>query len=49
MESARHYDYILVNDKLRVAYEKLRAIVIAERCRAGRVFDAIREITEGRS
>jgi len=49
MESARHYDYILVNDKLRVAYEKLRAIVIAERCKASRVFDAIREITERRS
>lgn len=31
------YDYILVNDNLERAYQELRAIVVAERCRRGRV------------
>jgi len=29
----REYQYLIVNDRLRVAYEQLRAIVNAERCR----------------
>lgn len=30
------YDYIIVNDDIDRAYDQLRAVVIAERCRAGR-------------
>jgi len=31
------YDYLIVNDQLDVAYDELRAILLAERCRRGRV------------
>lgn len=31
------YDYIVVNDDIHRAYEELEAVVIAERCRRGRV------------
>ncbi len=31
------YDYILVNDDIERAYRELRSVVIAERCRRGRV------------
>lgn len=31
------YDYLVINDQLDAAFEELRSIVIAERCRRGRV------------
>lgn len=34
---ASTYDYIIVNDDFEKAYEELRSVVIAERCRRGRV------------
>jgi guanylate kinase len=33
---ARHYDYLVVNDRIERAVEDLRAIIIAERCRVRR-------------
>ncbi len=45
------YDYVIVNDDLEAAYDELRAIVIAERCRrtrrAPRVREAVREFEAG--
>ncbi len=37
VERAPLYDYIVVNDVLEKAYEKLRSIVIAEKCRTERL------------
>ncbi len=37
VERAPLYDYIVVNDRLEKAYEKLRSIVIAEKCRTERL------------
>ncbi len=33
MEEARRYHYVLINDKIEEAVEKLRCIIVAERCR----------------
>jgi guanylate kinase len=40
----KQYDYILVNDKLETSFEKLRGILLAERCRKHRVEELITEI-----
>ena len=37
VERAPLYDYIVVNDRLEKAYEKLKSIVIAEKCRTERL------------
>jgi len=31
------YDYLVINDRLDDAFQELKSIVIAERCRRGRV------------
>ena len=36
MNEIRHYDYVVMNDDFTRALERLRAIVIAERCRSDR-------------
>jgi guanylate kinase len=33
MEEAYRYHYVIVNDRLEDAVEKLRSIIVAERCR----------------
>lgn len=35
ISKANHYDYIVINDNVEKALRKLKAIVIAERCRSG--------------
>ncbi len=40
------YDYVLVNDQLDESFEQLRGILLAERCRTGRVRDRIQSILE---
>ena len=40
----KQYDYILVNDKLEASFEKLRGILLAERCRKYRVEELIKSI-----
>jgi guanylate kinase len=40
----RLYDYVLVNDQLEESFQKLRAILEAERCRKDRVRPRIRSI-----
>jgi len=37
---ADRYDYIVINDDLQTAFEKLKGIVLAARCRTGRRFGA---------
>lgn len=41
------YDYVLVNDKLDESLEQLRGIVLAERCRTGRIEERIKPIVAG--
>jgi guanylate kinase len=40
----KKYDYVLVNDELEASFEKLRGILLAERCRKHRVEELIRSI-----
>ena len=40
----KQYDYVLVNDKLDASFEKLRGILLAERCRKHRVEELIKSI-----
>jgi guanylate kinase len=40
----KKYDYILVNDELETSFEKLRGILLAERCRKHRVEELIKSI-----
>ncbi|MEX2304267.1 MAG: guanylate kinase [Bryobacterales bacterium] len=40
----KQYDYVLVNDQLEASFEKLRGILLAERCRKHRVEELITEI-----
>jgi guanylate kinase len=47
MERAQGYDYVIVNDDLEVAYDQLRSIVVAARCRRDRQMARIKEITRG--
>ena len=35
MAHLKSYDYVVVNDLLEDAMEKIRAIIVAERCRVG--------------
>jgi guanylate kinase len=43
----RQYDYILINDQLDESFERLRGILLAERCRRGRMEEELREILLG--
>ena len=40
----KQYDYVLVNDRLEASFEKLRGILLAERCRKHRVEELITSI-----
>jgi guanylate kinase len=42
----KEYDYVLVNDHLETSFEKLRGILLAERCRKQRVEEVIQPILE---
>ncbi len=44
IRESRWYDYIIVNDRFSRAVEELKSVVIAERCRAFRVLEAVTEI-----
>jgi guanylate kinase len=41
------YDYVIINDDLEEAYERLRSIVVASRCRRERQTARIKEISAG--
>ncbi len=45
LEKAPAYDYVIINDDLEAAYDQLRAVVIAARCRRDRQMARIAEIT----
>jgi guanylate kinase len=44
IKESRWYDYIIVNDVFSKAVEELKSVLIAERCRTGRVLDAVAEM-----
>ncbi len=44
IKESRWYDYIIVNDVFARALEELKSVLIAEKCRAGRVLEKISEI-----
>jgi guanylate kinase len=43
------YDYLVVNDDLRIAFEEFKAIVLAERRRVGRIEEEIKEIRNSKT
>ncbi len=47
VEKSPMYDYVVVNDDLEAAYDQLRAIVLAVRCRRERQMGRIKEIAAG--
>lgn len=49
VKKAMDYDYIIINDDLSAAFEKLKAIVVAERSRRARMTDKVKDILDGRS
>ncbi|MCX6358041.1 MAG: guanylate kinase, partial [Candidatus Aureabacteria bacterium] len=44
MSYLERYDYVVVNDALQTAYEELKSIILAERCRMARIKDTISRI-----
>lgn len=48
MKKASEYDYIIINDDLNAAFEKLKSIVVSERARRARMMDKVKGILEGR-
>ncbi len=46
IRESRWYDYIIVNDVFSRAVEELKAVLVAEHCRAGRVLEAVSEMFE---
>lgn len=40
------YDYVLVNDQLEASFDRLRSVLVAERCRQKRMAERIRPILE---
>lgn len=44
IKESRWYDYIIVNDVFSKAVEELKSVLIAERCRTGRVLEAVAEM-----
>ncbi len=41
------YDYLLINDDLEASFEKLRGIILAERCRTSRASEKVKRIVDG--
>ncbi|MBI1354032.1 MAG: guanylate kinase [Acidobacteria bacterium] len=41
------YDYVLINDQLEDSFERLRGILLAERCRTNRIKESVQNILEG--
>ena len=43
MDEIKSYDYIIINDSIDEAIEKLKAVIIAERCKRERVLNSIKK------
>jgi len=43
MEGIKSYDYIIINDSIDEAVMKLKAVIIAERCRRERVLESVKK------
>jgi guanylate kinase len=46
IRESRWYDYIIVNDVFSKAVEELKAVLVAEQCRAARVLETVTELFE---
>ncbi len=46
IRESRWYDYIIINDVFSRAVEELKAVLVAEHCRASRVLEAVSEMFE---
>lgn len=46
IEKALYYDYLVVNDVLEVAFEKLRSIITAEKCKTERLKSQLEKIVK---
>lgn len=46
IRESRWYDFIVVNDIFTKAVEELKAVLVAERCRGGRVLETVGELFE---
>ena len=46
IEEFDKYDYLLINDNLDASFEKLRGIILAERCRTERAREQVKKIVE---
>lgn len=46
IKNALHYDYIVINDVLEVAFEKLKSIITAEKCKTERLKRQIERIVK---
>ena len=46
IEEYGKYDYLLINDNLDASFERLRGIILAERCRTERARDQVKKIVE---
>jgi guanylate kinase len=46
IKRARHYDYLIVNDELEVAYNKLKSIITAEKSRTKRLLSEISKLVK---
>jgi guanylate kinase len=46
IEEFGKYDYLLINDNLDASFEKLRGIILAERCRTERAREQVKKIVE---
>jgi guanylate kinase len=44
MAEARGYDYIIINDTLEKAQERLEAVILAEHCRRERMAEALEDL-----
>jgi guanylate kinase len=49
IRESRWYDFIIVNDVFPKAVEELKAVLVAERCRAARVLETVGELFEIRN
>jgi guanylate kinase len=49
IKKALLYDYLIINDNLEVAFEKLKSIITAEKCKTERLKDEIQKVVKDES
>jgi len=46
LKEFRHYDYVIINEKVDTAVDQIKAIITAEKCRISRVNSIVKKIVE---